>query len=393
MSGGRILDESIAVIDVVEIAEPTLEGTEEFALGTRELRRRLPSVRDWHKATGTDPTPAEFSRHRDAQWVLAILNPAILISDNLLAELMAATEAGMLCALPADPRGFRPGVALDYASRPGFDRFVKRLEGGPRAGTYDNREPWIYLVAGKALAELGETHEALSWRAVPALLAEHTVIAQRAFVHSYADYHLNSRAEMLRLLPDDIRTLLDVGGGGGNFARAFVAERGGKATLLEANPRAVALARAHGLEVLEGDFQSLPVTEHYDGVALLDVLEHLADPLAALLKARQVLRTGGVLLLSVPNVGHWSVVWDLLEGQFDYQPVGILCNTHLRFFTRHGLEKVIADAGFQVVRWENVPSQPPAAFADFLRQRAMPGVAPDFESLATESFHVLARRD
>jgi len=385
--------EAIEIIDVVEFAATTLEGTEELALGMRELRRRLAPVRHWHQASGNAWAPADFSYRNDAQWVLVILNPAILISDNLLAELKAVTAAGAVCALPADPRGFRQGISLDYASRPGFDRFVARLASGPRAEAYDQREPWIYLVSGKALEELGINHQDLSWRQVPALLDTRTRIAQRAFVHSYADYHLNTRSEMLQLLPDDIRSLLDIGGGTGNFARAFVAERGGKAMLLESNSRAAALARAQGLEVLEGSFQSLPLTDRYDAVALLDVLEHLVDPLAALLKAHQVLREDGVLLLSVPNVGHWSVVWDLLEGKFDYQPVGILCSTHLRFFTRHGLETLLADAGFRVERWENMPSQPPETFANFLQEHTTPGVTPDLESLATESFHVLARRE
>ena len=384
--------EAIEVVDVVEFSGTTLEGTEEFALGMRELRRRLAPVRHWHQAAIDALTPADFALRNDAHWVLVLLNPAILISNNLLAELIAVSAAGAACALPADPRGFRPGISLDYASRPGFDRFVTRLECGPRAQAYDQREPWIYLVSGEALAKLGANRQALSWRQVPALLEARTVIAQRAFIHSYTDYHLNTRSEMLRLLPNDIGTLLDVGGGSGNFARAFMVDRGGRATLVESNPRAAALARAQGVDVLEGSFHSLPVTDLYDAVALLDVLEHLADPLAALRKAHRVLRPDGVLLLSVPNVGHWSVVWDLLEGRFDYQPAGILCNTHLRFFTRHGLETLLADAGFRVERWENLPSQPPEAFAAFLERQATPGVAPDLESLVTESFHLLARR-
>lgn len=381
------------MIDVVAFADEALEGTEEFTLGMREMRKRLPTVRRWYMVRENAISAADFSVWSDAPWILVILNPALLVSDNLLAELVAVIGDGAVCALPADPRGFTPGVCLDYASRPGFDRFVARLAGGARRGDFDNREPWIYLVARTALAELGAGHRGLSWLSAPALLGARTAIAHHAFVHSYANYHTSTRSEMLRLLPGDTRTLLEVGGGSGNFARAFMAERGGRATLLESNPQTAAVARTQGMEVLVGDFQAVPVTEHYDGVVMLDVLEHLIDPLAALVKARQVLRRGGVLLLSVPNVGHWSVVWDMLEGKFDYQPVGILCNTHLRFFTRHGLEKLIADAGFRVERWENASSHPPEAFAGFLRRQAVPGVTLDLESLATESFHVLARRD
>ncbi len=381
------------VIDVVVFTDDVLEETEEFALGMRELRKRLPIVRRWYNASENSIPAADFSNWSDAPWVLVILNPAILISDNLLAELHTVSEDGAACALPADPRGFAHGIALDYASRSGFDRFVARLAGGARRGNYDNREPWIYLVKRNALMELGTTREKLSWGSVPALLGLRTSIAHHAFVHSYADYHLNTRSEMLRLLPADIRTLLDVGGGAGNFAHCFMTERGGQATLLEFNSRAAELARAKGIEVIVGDFGAVMAAKRFDCVSMLDVLEHLQDPLMALVKVRQFLPPGGALLLSVPNVGHWSVVWDLLEGKFDYQPVGILCNTHLRFFTRQSLKSLIANAGFRVERWENVPSPLPESFKRFMDGHVTPGVVPDIESISTESFHVLARRD
>jgi len=380
-------------IDVVLFANEALGSTEELTLGMREIRQRLSQVRRWYNMHAIVTPAADFPAWSDAPWVLVILNPALLVSDNLLAELLALTHGGAKCILPADPRGFAPGMQLDYASRPGFDRFVARLSDGPRQGDHDNREPWVYLVARDALLELGARSAGLSWSAVPALLGARTAIAHHAFVHSFADYHSSTRSEMLRLLPVDTRQLLDVGGGNGNFARTFMTERGGQATLLESNPHAAAVARDQGVDVLVGDFLSMTVAARFDAVALLDVLEHLAEPLAALVKARQVLRSGGVLLLSVPNMGHWSVVWDLLEGKFDYQPVGILCNTHLRFFTRHGLESLIVDAGFRVERWENVLSPSPQTFANFLEARSTPGVAPDLESLNAESFHVLARRD
>jgi len=390
------------VLDIVVFANETLSGSEEFELGMRELRKRLPAARRWYGYGAGDSAPAaaDFLASSDARFVLVILNPAIVVSDNLAAELGAGIAAGdrnAACVLPGDPRAVAPDETPDYASRPGFDRYVASLaslKGGARWADYDGRSPWVYLVTREALEGLAEGHREMSWSDVPSLLGSRTVVARHAFVHSYADYCLNARPEMLSLLPADTRTLLDVGGGEGNFARTFIDQRGGHATLLEANPRAAAAARSRGLDVLAGDFASVAVNAQYqyDCVAFLDVLEHMADPLAALTKARQLITPGGSLLLSVPNVGHWSVVWDLLQGEFDYQPVGILCNTHLRFFTRRGLERLLGDARFTVERWEDVPSPLPAAFAALLDARPQ-GFAIDRTSLATEGFRVLARRD
>jgi len=379
-------------IDALLFPCPALEKTEEMQLGLRELRRRLTAVRQWHTEPSPCFQPAEFLQLTDASSVLVILNPAILLSDNLIEELLWCTNQEQVCALPSDPRGYASDLVIDYASRPGFDRFVARLVGSLRHSAFDEREPWIYLVKRTALEALSKTNRELQWQEIPRLLSDRTVIANHSFVHSWADYHLNTRAEMLLMLPHTVNTLLDVGGGAGNFAHAFVRERGGQATLLELNAEAAELARAFDINVVVGDFNSLSAGPLFDCVTMLDVLEHLSNPLLALQHAHEFLRDEGYLLLSVPNAGHWSVIWDLLEGEFSYQPVGILCNTHLRFFTRRSLEQLLKDAGFKVERWENITTPIPHSFAEFLHARITTGVQVDLESVETESFHVLARR-
>mgnify|MGYP002655326185 CR=1 FL=1 len=89
------------------------------------------------------------------------------------------------------------------------------------------------------------------------------------------------------------------------------------------------------------------------------MLEHTTDPLSWLQRARQLLASGGAVITSIPNVGHWSVVADLLEGRWDYAPVGIHCITHLRFFTRHGIEDLFAQAGFAIDSIEATVVPPP----------------------------------
>src|SRR5262249_2958013 len=63
-----------------------------------------------------------------------------------------------------------------------------------------------------------------------------------------------------------------------------------------------------------------------------DVLEHLVDPEGALRLLASRLRPGGVLLASIPNVTHLSVVVALAAGQFPRSREGLLDETHLRFF-------------------------------------------------------------
>ena len=81
--------------------------------------------------------------------------------------------------------------------------------------------------------------------------------------------------------------------------------------------------------------------QQFDLILLLDVLEHLQDPFSFLKSASKLLSPGGVLLISVPNVAHWSARFQLLFGFFRYTERGILDKTHLQFFTRARLKQMV----------------------------------------------------
>lgn len=380
--------------DIIFHYQPAASDSEEFRFGFSEMQQRLPSSWRCYYIDCTLLTAvADVIAVSQAESMLVILNPALILSDNLAEGLAFADMAlpqEIDCLLPHDPRSVGPEFAPDYATRPGFDRYVRRLARLPRLGSYDGREPWVFAVKRSAVEQLLAEQPRLTWPEVPVLLGERTRVVQSVFVHSYADYYLNDRAEMLNLLPDQVASLLDIGGGEGNFAAAFASRSNGQATLAEQNPVAAARARERGLRVVEGDFLTAHFPQRYDCVAMLDVLEHMVDPLKVLQKARSLLTPTGCLLLSVPNVGHWAVVSDLLAGRFDYQPVGILCNTHLRFFTAHSLQAFLQKAGFTIVQWHSVGSQLPAEIRQYLVSNVPTWLTPDTESLATESFHVLA---
>jgi glycosyltransferase involved in cell wall biosynthesis/ubiquinone/menaquinone biosynthesis C-methylase UbiE len=87
----------------------------------------------------------------------------------------------------------------------------------------------------------------------------------------------------------------------------------------------------------------------YDVIVAADVIEHLSRSGDALRDMRRVLRPGGQVLLSVPNFAHWYPRIRTTLGLFGYDRRGILDETHLRFFTRATLRRLVRASGFDIV--------------------------------------------
>jgi beta-1,4-mannosyl-glycoprotein beta-1,4-N-acetylglucosaminyltransferase len=94
--------------------------------------------------------------------------------------------------------------------------------------------------------------------------------------------------------------------------------------------------------------------DRFDFIVFGDVLEHLRDPKTTILEAIKFLRPGGCLLVSLPNVGHNSVLIDLFNGKFEYRKIGIMDETHLRFFTLDSAKKLIESTGMRVEHVDKV---------------------------------------
>jgi 2-polyprenyl-3-methyl-5-hydroxy-6-metoxy-1,4-benzoquinol methylase len=91
------------------------------------------------------------------------------------------------------------------------------------------------------------------------------------------------------------------------------------------------------------------LTGPFDCILLYDVLEHLVDPAAVLRELRPLAAAGGRVHISVPNARHWTLVRDLVfRGTFGYTEWGHRDATHLRWFTRKDIERLVAGAGFRI---------------------------------------------
>jgi 2-polyprenyl-3-methyl-5-hydroxy-6-metoxy-1,4-benzoquinol methylase len=165
------------------------------------------------------------------------------------------------------------------------------------------------------------------------------------------DNRNNSHTLILELIGRDKR-VLDVGTATGYLAEVLT-ERGCRVTGIEIDPEAARQAEEHCERVIVGDVETLELHEEleegsFDVILFGDVLEHLKDPLRTLKRSRPFLSPEGYVVTSIPNVAHGSVRLALLQGRFPYHSLGLLDNTHLRFFTRESIEHLFNEAGFLI---------------------------------------------
>lgn len=86
----------------------------------------------------------------------------------------------------------------------------------------------------------------------------------------------------------------------------------------------------------------------FDHVIFADVLEHMVDPAAAMVAGMELLRPGGSLLISVPNIVYLRARLRVLFGRFDYEEAGLFDETHLRFFTLSSFDRLVKDHGWTI---------------------------------------------
>jgi len=162
----------------------------------------------------------------------------------------------------------------------------------------------------------------------------------------------NSLALLLGLVPPG-SDVLDVGIGGGALGQHLSSVCGCRVDGATISPAEAARAAAfyRRIEIADLNVTALDTLfagQRYAAIICADVLEHLPRPTAVLDACRKLLADDGRLLLSIPNVAYGGLIAELLAGEFRYRTEGLLDRTHVRFFTRRSLLRLLRDQGWQV---------------------------------------------
>jgi SAM-dependent methyltransferase len=168
-------------------------------------------------------------------------------------------------------------------------------------------------------------------------------------------YFRAARADYVAAMPDDpSASVLELGcSDGGTGALALASGKCGRYVGVEIAPEAAARARPRLTQVIVGDIERMALDlppASFDALVMSEVLEHLVDPWSVVAQLGALVRPGGLVFASSPNVAHLDMVRRLLRGRWDLEDAGVMDRTHLRWFTPATFREMFEAAGFETLR-------------------------------------------
>lgn len=218
------------------------------------------------------------------------------------------------------------------------------------------------------------------------------VVLKNSLAFIFSDTYGTPRQDLIDLIPNTAIEILEVGcaeGNMGKLLREIKPEK--KIDAVEMSTELAEKAKPIYRKTYVSTFEEFEPERSYDAIICGDVIEHMADPWEQISKIFAILKSGGCLIASLPNAGHWSLVKDMLKGKFEYMPVGITCITHLRWFTEESIKKALYDADFEIDFFERQQLQPSPKGKKFIQEMLNLGYG-NKESLLTNEFTFRAKK-
>jgi 2-polyprenyl-3-methyl-5-hydroxy-6-metoxy-1,4-benzoquinol methylase len=230
-------------------------------------------------------------------------------------------------------------------------------------------------------------------RTIPAASDRSTYMKASTADDNYKDfvpapYRNDGNRPLLRLMPKDVRKVLDVGCGAGSNAR-ILQSRGTDVTALTLSKDEARLAAPYCVATIVADVENDPLPDfesEFDLLLCSHILEHLVRPSRILTLLSRFLRPGGYALVAVPNMAAWRPRLRLVQGDWSRDETGFFDRTHLQFWSYRTAGEVFTGTPLSMLRIEAeyaVPLWPLRRIAPGLSTRldhSVGGLAPNLFS-------------
>jgi 2-polyprenyl-3-methyl-5-hydroxy-6-metoxy-1,4-benzoquinol methylase len=166
-------------------------------------------------------------------------------------------------------------------------------------------------------------------------------------------YYSGVRLDILPLLPKHSKKILEIGCGTGNTL-AYLKDKGycDWTCGVDIFDDAIESAKEKLDCIYQCNIEEMKIplnSESIDIILCLDVLEHLINPQKVVAYLHTLLAPGGIIIASIPNVRHYSVVIPLIfQNKWEYTDSGLLDSTHLRFFVKSTAITLMNSSGLHV---------------------------------------------
>lgn len=325
--------------------------------------------------------------------VFFVKNSALLIDKQVIDKIISLLKNNNnKCIVPASHLNDKMANEDQYYTLLGYENHVKKIifHSQKEFKSFDNREVDFFATSVFFLKKNKVSQDYFS---LPHQYPKQTSIALNTYMHSFSNYFKMSNMTILKHIPSTATSLLDIGCSSGIFGQQVKEKYNIRVEGIEINQHAAELA-AKKIDCIYHDdvFQVIPSTT-FDCVTCLDVLEHFTNPDLLLQHiSKNLLNHDGRLLLSIPNVGFWPIIDDLIAGRWDYVPSGILCNTHLRFFTKKTIIDMLKRNNYTVETIHSDKVALPVSIQNQFLKLEKLGKHIDWESLQTINFNVIAQK-
>lgn len=150
---------------------------------------------------------------------------------------------------------------------------------------------------------------------------------------------------ILRNIPNKKCKILDVGCRYGIMLE-YLGRHGHDCYGIDPDPDALRLAKEKNLNVKEGYAERIPYPDKsFDVVIFSEVIEHLRNPMLAICEISRVLKKGGLIIITTPNL---TSCWLLIERFWDWYAKVDYHNEHLFYFSPSTLSLLVKRGGFSV---------------------------------------------